>query len=308
MKLGTALGVVLDTPEDMKKFGYNPTTSSGTVNTGHDPVKAALTDAFGVGVSGHIVASIAANVLSRVFVAVKRKVTGAEAATDPYQELAEFIEAVYDMIFEELGLDGDRPKADGIAAKLRQLLKQSAGEETGLVEKEVTVHRDGKTFKQKRMVRTGSPTVHGAHELSGKRAGSDKAALQKFAEIAPTADAKEAVLDAEYNVPKGDSARDYEPIERRVYTAERLGAAWRDTLERGDKESAAYLEEVMSHFNMELYGPAVGEEIDFDGRYYDSDDSILSGPAKVVRPPVVVHTPDGKHIATKGKAAKVARD
>jgi hypothetical protein len=122
--------------------------------------------------------------------------------------------------------------------------------------------------------------------------------------LAPTADAREAVLDAGYNVPKGDSARDYEPVERRVYTAERLGAAWRDTLERGDRESAAYLEEVMSHFNMELHGPAAGGEVDFDGRYYDSDDSILSGPARVVRPAVVVYTPEGKHVAVKGKAAR----
>ncbi len=305
MKLGGLLGVVFDTPEDMKKFGYNPSTTSTTSAGGHDPVKAALTDAFGVGVSGHIVASVAANVLSRVFTAAKRRLRGgAEEATDPYMELAEFVEHVYGMVFDELGLEGERPKAEGIADKLRELLKDTAQESAGgLVEKKIAVHRDGKVFMQKRMVRVGSPTVHSVAKLA-KNPHGDKAALQKFAEIAPSAAAKEAVLDAEWNTPAGDSKRDYTPQERRVYTAERLGAAWRDAVERGDSEGSDYLAEVMSHFDIELHGPKPGEEVEFNGALYDSDDGQLGGPAKVVRQPVVVNVPDGRQVATKGKAVR----
>lgn len=307
-KLGKLLGVVFDTPEDMQKFGYNPTTSSGTANAGHDPVKAALSDAFGVGVSGHIVASVAANVLSRVFTAARKRLKrAAEEADDPYLELARFVEEVYGMVFDALGLEGDRPKAEGIAENLRRLLGKVTAEESagqGLVEKTITVHRDGKEFKQKRMVRAGSPTVHGVSKL-GKKPHSDKEALQKFAEIAPTPEAREAVLDAEWNVPKGDSVMDYTPMERRQKTADRLAAAWRDTLERGDKASADYLEEVMGHFDMETHGPKPGEEVEFNGGLYEHEQGIgFTETVKVLRQPVVLHLPEGRHVAVKGKVAK----
>jgi hypothetical protein len=137
--------------------------------------------------------------------------------------------------------------------------------------------------------------------------GADKKALRAFAAAAPSETAKETVLDAEHNVPPGDSQNVYTPDERRQYTVQRLGAAWRDAHQRGDGAGAAYAAEVLAHFGAELHGPPAGATTEFDGRYYDSDHSIASGPVRVVHPAVVLRYPDGGvHVATKGKVEPVS--
>lgn len=124
LKVASALGAVFDTPADMKKFGYNPTTSSGTANAGHDPVKQNLADVFGVGVNGHIVASAVAYVLSHAVTWAKRKLRDGREDADPgIQEFAEFLASVYAHVIKELGGDeSNAPTAEAIAENIAALL------------------------------------------------------------------------------------------------------------------------------------------------------------------------------------------
>lgn len=121
-KVGAVLGVILDTPDDMKKFAYNPTTSGGKAAT-NDFVSANMQDAFGVGVSGHIVASVVANVLSRAVMYAKGKIAGEEVDA-PLLEYATFVSALYAAAFEDLGLDGEVPKPEDIAKALGDLIDE----------------------------------------------------------------------------------------------------------------------------------------------------------------------------------------
>lgn len=135
-----------------------------------------------------------------------------------------------------------------------------------------------------------------------KSPGADKQALQAFAAAAPSDAARSAILDAEHNVHASQNNADWTPAERRRNTVERLGAAWRDAVERGDTEGAAYAQQVLSHFGAELHGPKPGEVTEFSGKHHDSERSVFSGPVKVLRQPVVLNGADGsEHVATKGK-------
>lgn len=137
--------------------------------------------------------------------------------------------------------------------------------------------------------------------------GADKKALGAFALAAPTDDAREVILDAEWNVPGENSVRQFDdPGERRRYTVERLGAAWRDALASGKTEAADYAASVLAHFGADLHGPAPGESTEFSARLYDADFSVFSGPVKVVRQPVVMKGDGWVHVATKGKVAPLA--
>lgn len=123
MRVGQALGAVLDTPEDMKKFGYNPTTSSGTAHAGGpDPVRAAITDALGVGVSGHVVASVVAYALSHAIAYVKGRLRGDthESADPAVMEFAELVHELYARTMR--GMGGNVPGAEAIAARIAELL------------------------------------------------------------------------------------------------------------------------------------------------------------------------------------------
>lgn len=171
----------------------------------------------------------------------------------------------------------------------------------------MTVHQaSGKTFQRRQKVTTGVKK-HAKHEGKlSKDPGADKAALQKYAADAPNEAAREAVLDAEWNTPKGDSTTDYTPQERRIKTVERLAAAWRDATVAGNKDgSADYLEEVLGHFDAEAAGPDPGETVEFNGRDYEADHSVLSGPVEVVRQPIVLNGDGYKHVAIKGLVTKV---
>lgn len=125
--VGAALGVVFDTAEDLKKFAYNPTMTSGVDHANNDFVKQSMQDAFGIGVSGHMVATIAAHVLTKVIAYAKRKTSATEEADTGVQEFAGFLEELYKTIMAELGVDGELPKADDIAARLQELLHGGAG-------------------------------------------------------------------------------------------------------------------------------------------------------------------------------------
>jgi len=127
-KLLGALGAILDEPSDMQKFAYNPATSSGGsaahVSSG-DFVKSSMEDAFGVGLSGHLVASIASKVLAHVFTKVKAqlKKRGAteDADGDATVEVAKFIRKIYGTTFAKLGIEGKLPTATMIANNIRKV-------------------------------------------------------------------------------------------------------------------------------------------------------------------------------------------
>jgi 2'-5' RNA ligase len=157
------------------------------------------------------------------------------------------------------------------------------------------------------------PRVRGATSPASKPApvpeaklakdpGADKARLQHLAQTAPSEAAREAILDAEHNVPAGDSAQDYTPAERRRYTLDRLAAAWRNNHLAGNAEGAEYLAGVLKQFGAELHGPEAGQVMPFDSKLYDSEHSVMSGPVKVIHKPVVARDKDGGvYIAAKGK-------
>jgi hypothetical protein len=129
-KVAAILGEVFDTPDDMKKFAYHPGASSGLGGrAGSDFVHASFQDAFGVGVSGHLVASIASRVLVKAFAFAKRKLRGKQvtedAGGDGVHELARFVRRVYRKIGEELGEELELPSVYDIAENIRRLLKHA---------------------------------------------------------------------------------------------------------------------------------------------------------------------------------------
>ncbi len=117
-----ALAVVFDEPSDLQKFAYNP------AHVGHqatnDFVASSMNDAFGVGVSGHVVASIVSKVLVKAIAYAKKKLAGGttEDTDAGLMEVAELISSIYAKAFKELGIKGKVPPAEGIAEVLRSLL------------------------------------------------------------------------------------------------------------------------------------------------------------------------------------------
>ncbi len=116
-----------DNAEDMKKLGYNPNNTSGTANPKtSDAVSHAIEDHLGFGISGHLVAKIAANVLSRVYVWAKKRATGRTATEDTERsglELwADLIAQLFAHLAEQMGTDG-APDAKQVLANLEGLLK-----------------------------------------------------------------------------------------------------------------------------------------------------------------------------------------
>lgn len=98
-----------DSPNDMKKLGYNPGNSSGTASPKvHDAVSNALNDAIGIGMSGHLVAKIAAEVLSRGFIFLRNKFKGGAKtmADGSIEELSQALADIYNEVNKSLGLDG----------------------------------------------------------------------------------------------------------------------------------------------------------------------------------------------------------
>lgn len=100
MKVMSVLGDVFDTPQDLAKFGYNPTVSSGTANTvTADPVKAAT------GISTHLAMTIASHVLAKGVTWAKGRFGKTESEEgDGIMEAATAIRDCLAAIAAELGL------------------------------------------------------------------------------------------------------------------------------------------------------------------------------------------------------------
>jgi hypothetical protein len=116
LQLGEVLGAVFDTPDDLKKLGYNPTsggTASGDAAGMNDPLRAHM------GISTHLACTIASKVLSGAVAWAKKQRAGAVEA-DGWQEWGEIAAEVFAAVNESLGLEGTIPDAATLAAKLRE--------------------------------------------------------------------------------------------------------------------------------------------------------------------------------------------
>lgn len=114
------LGAVLDTPEDMKKFGYNPTLSSGTANT--DAAKGADPLATHLGVSTHFAMAVASKVLSGAIVYAKKKLGQGRSESDGISEVAELLAELFASVNDGLGIETPAPDAATIAEAIRGIL------------------------------------------------------------------------------------------------------------------------------------------------------------------------------------------
>lgn len=116
-----ALDAIVDTPDDMKKFGYNPAFGATSGVGQNDPVSANL------GVSTHLALSVASNVLSRALTLAKSKLGGgkAESEYDGPRAVAEMLADLFAAVNETLGATGGAPSADEVAANIKKLLKAS---------------------------------------------------------------------------------------------------------------------------------------------------------------------------------------
>lgn len=122
-KLGTVAGAVLDTPGDLQKLGYNPTTSAGGGDAGdstpttNDPMRAAT------GISTHLACTIASTVLSHGLVYLKRKMrsTSESIEGDEYGDLAAILLSVFESVNASLGLEGV-PDVTELAKKLSEMV------------------------------------------------------------------------------------------------------------------------------------------------------------------------------------------
>jgi hypothetical protein len=117
LQVGEVLGAVFDTPNDLKKLGYNPTsggTASGDAAGANDPLKAHM------GISTHLACTIASKVLSGA-VAWAKKQRGASVEEDGWQEWGALVAEVFAAVNESLGLEGGIPDAADIAAKLKEM-------------------------------------------------------------------------------------------------------------------------------------------------------------------------------------------
>lgn len=117
---------IFDGPSDMRKLGYNPNITSGTANPKNaDAVASNLQDALGFGVSGHLVASIASKVLTKVVYWAKAKLAGGKSESvegaDGVEMWADLIAQLLGHLAEEFGTGGS-PDKDMVVKNLRALL------------------------------------------------------------------------------------------------------------------------------------------------------------------------------------------
>jgi hypothetical protein len=140
--LETLMGAVFDTPDDLKKLGYNPANSSGVANPNvHDAVRDAT------GISGHLAAKIAATVLTKALFYLKDKLKGTPAQMaddgDWRDGVADLLCDLYDAVHEACGL----PPVEW--DDVRAALEKVAEPKTFAAWNEADHPRDGGKFAKK---------------------------------------------------------------------------------------------------------------------------------------------------------------
>ncbi|AWM41755.1 Phage portal protein, lambda family [Gemmata obscuriglobus] len=309
--LGSLLADIFDTPSDLGKLGYNPNTSSGTANPRNaDFVSANLADTIGVGISGHLVASIASKLIVKAGAWAAGQVRGrAEAVeTDGVNEWAEIIAELLAHLHEQLGVQAPTPDAATVEQGLRSALAEQSEIATEAKSEGETWQGDsGRWFTLKKghvvpapapQKDTGNTSRAPSAAVLKKHPTADKQYLNHLAEAAPTQDVRDYLETAAWNVP-GEQVP-LSPEARRHATVERLAAVHRDAIKDGKPEVAEHLANVIRWFGGTFEGPEAGQTTKFDGALYHTADgaSAWTGDAVVVvRQPV--RGPD-RQLAIKG--------
>ncbi|MDW8196156.1 MAG: hypothetical protein RMJ56_00985 [Gemmataceae bacterium] len=103
-----------------------------------------------------------------------------------------------------------------------------------------------------------------------------------------------------------DSSKDTAPplktqeeIDFRRQECDRLAAAWREAWDDGKHEAQDYLESAMWNIlGFRMIGE-VGAIVDFDARYHECDQPLMSGKVRVIRPGWLLKEPKGDYVALK---------
>jgi hypothetical protein len=90
----------------------------------------------------------------------------------------------------------------------------------------------------------------------------------------------------------------------RRYECDRLAAAWRDAWDAKKTEGAECLVDAMWNIRgFRMIGEA-GAAVEFNGRYHESEQSVASGPVRVVRPGWLLKEEDGEYVALKAAVTR----
>lgn len=110
-----AAGLLIDTPDDLKKIGYNPTTAGSDSQRVADPLKDA-----GIPLTTYQAVNLVTTVLPAAMAWVKGKISGGKSEGDDIEQLAELLHQMLKVMAEEFGLTMP-PDAETIANNLRSL-------------------------------------------------------------------------------------------------------------------------------------------------------------------------------------------
>lgn len=110
-----AAGMLIDTPDDLKKLGYNPATAGSDSQRVADPLKDS-----GIPLTTYQAVNLVTTVLPAAIAWVKGKIKGGQSESDDLEALAELLHQMFAAIAEEFGLTAP-PDAATIANNLRSL-------------------------------------------------------------------------------------------------------------------------------------------------------------------------------------------
>lgn len=161
LKLQDVLTTVFDHPDDLKRLGYQPTTSG---LAGHETPDALREH---VGIGGTLGARLASHVLAKVVSWIRSSAAVGKAADetgDPYVALGSALADVFTILAAEFG--GTAPGAATVAEALRGMVAESAASPPAPpVATEETEESVGKAWKSEDHPRDDSGRFIDAHDL-----------------------------------------------------------------------------------------------------------------------------------------------
>lgn len=110
-----AAGMLIDTPDDLKKLGYNPATAGSDSQRVADPLKDA-----GIPLTTYQAVNLMTTVLPAAIAWAKGKMSGGRSEGDSIEQLAELLHQMLKVMAEEFGLN-EPPDAETIANNLRAM-------------------------------------------------------------------------------------------------------------------------------------------------------------------------------------------
>jgi hypothetical protein len=95
-----------------------------------------------------------------------------------------------------------------------------------------------------------------------------------------------------------------EETDFRRYECDRLAAAWRDAWDAKKAEGAECLVDAMWNVRGFRMIGEEGETVEFNGRHHESEQSLMSGAVRIVRPGWLLQKEDGEYVALKAAVVK----